>query len=330
MFCNFLSLASAGYTFLGDSFLRQIKGHSSSIGLDIRLNEIRFIHVTYIKSSPRIEAIECIELPREAIVEGRIKLIEPIKQSLRALVQKTHTNNFPACMVLPVQSVISKKFQSSRQLTNKEKTLLIEEQLAKLFPSFSHELCYDYNILSKPNDSHENVLLVATRQQQLNDYIHIAECAGLAVKIIDIDTYALARAAQWVMKNTIHLFPIAILHIELAAALLIVVVDNEVVFHSYWNDTVGEEIYIQLCKGIQSFRTTHLHLQLNNLYILGEVEPLTEIFHRIQNTFNIQITVLPQLHSIKINSTISNETIKKFLPKMMICVGLTLRRMQKW
>jgi Tfp pilus assembly PilM family ATPase len=310
--------------------LKNTRSHSSSIGLDIRLNEIRFIHLRYISNTPRIEAIECIALPAHAIVEGRIKLPESVIQTLRTLVQKTHTQHLSTCMTLPAQGVISKRFQWLKKLTSKEQKRQAEEQLVSHFPGFSHELCYDYNILSELDDSHENVLLVATRQEQLNDYIHVAERAELSVKIIDVDTYALARAVRFVMAEKCDFSQIAILHVELNSVLFIVMNDNEIMYHSCWNDNNIEQISTKLNNAIQVFYSTYPQLPLNDLYISGEAEQVADVLPKIQNAFNMKINRLRLFQEVNVNPAISLGETKNFSENMMVCFGAALRRMPKW
>jgi len=308
-----------------------MRGYSSSIGLDIRLNEIRFIHLRYINNVPRIETMECIALPANAIVEGRIKLFEQVSQTLRTLVQKTHTQHFPTCIALPAQSVISKRFEWPNKLTPKEQKFRVEEQLIGYFPGFSHELCYDYTILSERNNSHTHVLLVATRQEQLNDYIRVAEQAGLSVKIVDIDMYALARAACVAMIKKMDVSPIGILHMDIHSTLFIVVHDNEVTYYSQWNNTIAEETLTTLSNTIQLWHTTYPQLQLNNLYLSGDPGHLSNILPKIQSTLQIKLNLLQfSQEKINVNRAIYFEKTNMLLEKMMVCFGLALRRMPKW
>ncbi|MBV8802092.1 MAG: pilus assembly protein PilM [Gammaproteobacteria bacterium] len=302
----------------------------SIIGLDIRLNNIRFIHLRHIKKVHKIEAIEILELPANAIVDGKIKAPEQVAQGLRAIIQRTNTENASACLALPIQCVITKRIKLLKKLSIKQQ---IEEYMAKHFPGVSHDLCYDYTTLSDlsgEDNLYENILLVAARQEQLNDYVKLVEQAGLRVKTVDVDIYALARAVHFILPKHSFLGVKGVLNIEFNSVLFIILRNDEVIYHSQWDYISSDSTYEKLKHAMQLYHSIYPYALLNCLYVFDFQEKLNAFISKIESTLHIKVKYFyfyqPQ---IAFSAGISFARIKKNLEEMFICYGLALRGIAK-
>jgi Tfp pilus assembly PilM family ATPase len=294
---------------------------SSVIGVDIRLNEIRFIHLRQTKQKHSIEAAEVIEFPAGVIVDGKIKAPDKVIQGIRALVQQTEVQHYATCVALPAQSVMTNRIQLLKRLTAAERLQEIEENISRYFPDFSRELCYDYAVLSDSNDLHNTVVWVATRQEQLNDYVNVVEQAGLSVKAVDVDLYALARAAKYAIGKQATQDLIALLDVSIDSVLFVVLHNDEVTYHLQWDYAEIDEIYAKLNGAFQWYCSTHPSTHFNHLYLSGDREKITTILSQISNKIPIHAQPIP-LFQDKHHAIL--------FEKMMVCYGLALRRMPTW
>lgn len=167
------------------------------IGLDLYSNEIRLLQLRHKKDRWVIEKSAMIPLPYGAMIERKIQQPEVVMTHLQALVQETDTHGARVTIGLPIQSVISKKIPVSE--------LGLLRHVNDYFPGMNEVLAYDYLKMD------EDVLLIATRHDELMNYIRVIEGAGLKLSIVDVDVYALVRAAHFAIKSKKPIYPIFLL-----------------------------------------------------------------------------------------------------------------------
>ena len=102
-----------------------------------------------------------------------------------------------ACAV-PDSSAISKIIQVSSGLNEQEIEELVVSEADKYIPYPIDEINIDFNIVgpSTKNSAMLDVLIVASRAENVSNRIEVMSRAGLELKIVDVESYAVERAAE--------------------------------------------------------------------------------------------------------------------------------------
>jgi type IV pilus assembly protein PilM len=168
------------------------------LGLSLHPDEI---HLTQLNASQSIEKSASRELPKGAISEGRIRQFEQVKAALQQLVEATQTQGHRVAIALPAQAVISKRLKLSNLLQPEECEIEINNRLNHYLPGIAGAICFDFVILGQSGGSHQDVLLIAARQDQVSEYVEVVSQAGLQAHVVDIDAYAVMRGVQFLMRG---------------------------------------------------------------------------------------------------------------------------------
>lgn len=146
----------------------------------------------------RVESYGVSPLPTDAVVEKNIKKPEAVTESLRDAISKSKTDLRHAAIAVSDASVISKVVQVDRDLTEEA----IENQIAieadKFIPYSLDEVSLDFDIIGPnlKNSDYIDVLVAASRTQNVQSRTSVLEDAGLNVRIVDVESYAVERACS--------------------------------------------------------------------------------------------------------------------------------------
>jgi type IV pilus assembly protein PilM len=100
-------------------------------------------------------------------------------------------------------SVITKVISMPASLTSEELEAQIELEADQYIPYALDEVSLDFEVLgrSEKNSEMEDVLLVASRRENVEDRVAALELAGLKVEIVDVESYALENAFSLVLDQ---------------------------------------------------------------------------------------------------------------------------------
>jgi len=103
-----------------------------------------------------------------------------------------------AAVALSSSSVITKTIQLSAELSDEEIESLLLSEADRYIPYAIDEVSFDYEVLGPTlkNDSLMDVLLVASRTDNVNSRVDVVENAGIEVSVVDVESYAVERACK--------------------------------------------------------------------------------------------------------------------------------------
>jgi hypothetical protein len=193
------------------------------VGLDIQPEEVRLLYMRYAKRTFWLEQAAALRLPTGAVCAGKMVLTEQVSKALRILVQQTGTAGCPAAVALPAGSVMTQHLQLPLELQDKECAAEIAANLQHYFPGSQDELVGDFV------RRQQNLFLIAARHEQVMAYAQVVQSAGLEPVIIDMDSYAVARAVQLAVKQSDFA-------VWVPGQAFIVVNKNEIIFYESLRD----------------------------------------------------------------------------------------------
>ena len=194
------------------------------IGLSLHDNEIRFVKVKVAQRQRVVERTGIVKIPPGLFFDGKIQDAQGLADALKNMVDQAQLKACDAAIALPVSQVIHQSIQVDESLDELECELEIAENLSRYLPGTEGDLSYDY---IRTHGSHD-VMLVAARAQQIDDYLTVVQQSKLTITAVDVDIYALARA---VISLGIAEQLTAVIDFDTASLQVIVLQRGKIIFH---------------------------------------------------------------------------------------------------
>ncbi len=167
------------------------------VGLDIGSKAIKAAEIVESKKGFALAKFGMVDLPQGLIEDGAIKDPEAVAELIRGLFKTYGIKNRSVAISIGGYSVIVKKI-SVQTATEAQLHDTIHFEAEQYIPFDINDVNLDFQILgeNENNPNQMNVLLVAAKKEMVNDYVNLAEMAGLDPKIIDVDAFALQNVFQ--------------------------------------------------------------------------------------------------------------------------------------
>jgi type IV pilus assembly protein PilM len=138
------------------------------------------------------------------VVEKNIADVDAVGKAVRNVVRKAGTRNKRAAVAVSGSAVITKVISMPASLSESEMESQIQLEADQYIPYPLEEVNIDFQILGSSEKSPElvDVLLAASRSENVDDRVAALELAGLSCEIVDLEAYAMEVACtqladQW-------------------------------------------------------------------------------------------------------------------------------------
>jgi type IV pilus assembly protein PilM len=143
-------------------------------------------------------------LPAGAIREGNVVMRDAVCDALRDALRESGSRLRHAALALPASAVIKKTLSLPAQSTEDELEMHVEAEAMALLPVAREEIGVDFAILGP--SIHEadalDVMLVAARQEKINERAELAIAVGLKPQMIDVESQALMSAIGLILRSS--------------------------------------------------------------------------------------------------------------------------------
>ncbi len=167
------------------------------VGLDIGSRTIKAAEIIESKKGFVLSKFGMSDIMPGLIEDGAIKDPEAVAGTIRSLFKSYGIKNRNVAVSIGGYSVIVKKI-SVQTATEEQLQDTIHFEAEQYIPFDINDVNLDFQILgeNENNPNQMNVLLVAAKQEMVNDYANLSELAGLEPRIIDVDAFALQNVYE--------------------------------------------------------------------------------------------------------------------------------------
>ncbi len=168
------------------------------IGLDITTSSIKLLELTQSGKSYRAECYAAEATPPNSINEKSIVDAEAVGEAIRRAVKRSGSKAQEAAIAISGDSAITKVIQMPGNLGPNELEGQVEIQADQYIPFPMEEVSFDFELMgpSVTDPSMNDVLLVATRTENVDQRLAAVEAAGLKARIVDVEAFALENACH--------------------------------------------------------------------------------------------------------------------------------------
>lgn len=177
--------------------------HQSVLGVDIRSTSINAIEISNEGGNQLVQGFGSISLPPNAIEGHVIRDVETIVASIKQLMLRGRLHSKSAVVAVPDSAVISKILQVNDDLSEAEIEEFIVMEADKYIPYPIEEISIDFEILgaSPKNTGMLDVLIVASRSENVTGRVDTLVKAGLQVNVVDVESFAIERSLALFTKE---------------------------------------------------------------------------------------------------------------------------------
>ena len=168
------------------------------IGLDITTSSIKLLELSQSGKSFRAECYAAEPTPPNAINEKSIVDAEAVGEAVRRVVKRSGTGCQEVAIAINGDAAITKVIQMPISLSPNELEGQVEIQADQYIPFPMEEVSFDFEVMgASANDPDmSDVLLVATRTENVDQRRAAVEAAGLQARVVDVEAFALENACQ--------------------------------------------------------------------------------------------------------------------------------------
>ena len=162
------------------------------VGLDVGSRSIKVGELAHNKNKAKLKKFGMIDLAPGLIEEGHISDPLQVANTIKQLFKAYNIKEQNVAVSIGGYSVIVKKI-NVQTMTEEQLQDTIHLEAEQYIPFDMNDVNIDFQIIgeSESNPNQMNVILVAAKKEMVNNYINLAEMAGLNPCIIDVDAFAL-------------------------------------------------------------------------------------------------------------------------------------------
>jgi type IV pilus assembly protein PilM len=168
-------------------------GTKRLVGLDIGSHSIKLAEIVGSSHGPVLNRFLQFPLTKGVIVEGNLEDSRALSAAIKELFRNSGCKGRGLVTSLSGNSVIIKKV-TFPQMEEVELRDLIRDEAGKYLPFDNmDDVNYDFQILgdNEYNPNQMDVIIVAAKKADINNYLDAITAAGLTVNIMDVDSFAL-------------------------------------------------------------------------------------------------------------------------------------------
>ncbi len=169
---------------------------SAVLGLDISSTAVKLLELGQSGSRYRVESYAVVPLPPHAVVEKSIADVDAVGSAIARAVKRAGTRLKHASVAVAGSAVITKVISMPASLSEAEMASQIQLEADQYIPYPMEEVNLDFQVLgpSEKKPDTVDVLLAASRSENVDVRVAAVELGGLTCKIVDVEAFAMESA----------------------------------------------------------------------------------------------------------------------------------------
>ena len=168
------------------------------LGLDITTSSIKLIELINSGGSYRVESYAAEPTPANSMNEKTIVDPQAVGEAIRRAVKRSGAASTEVAIAISGDAAITKVIQMPKGLRDADLEAQVEMQADQYIPFPMDEVSYDFEVLgpSEKDEDSVDVLLVASRTDNVEQRRAAVAAAGLNARIVDVEAFALENACK--------------------------------------------------------------------------------------------------------------------------------------
>jgi type IV pilus assembly protein PilM len=168
------------------------------LGLDITPSSIKLIELSLSGGQYTVDAYAAEATPANALNEKAIVDADAVGEAIARAARRAGVRTKDVAVAISGDAAITKIIQMPRNLNDADLEGQVEMQADQYIPFPMNEVSYDYEVLgtSERDPESMDVLLVASRSENVEQRRAAVVAGGLVPRIVDVEAFALENACR--------------------------------------------------------------------------------------------------------------------------------------
>jgi type IV pilus assembly protein PilM len=168
------------------------------LGLDVTTSSVKLVELAEAGRGFRVESFAAEPTPANAINDKAIVDAEAVGEAIRRAVKRSGTKARDAAVAISGDAAITKVIQMPRNLSEADLEGQVELQADQYIPFPMEEVSFDFETIGESERDPDmlDVLLVATRTENVEQRQAAVEAAGLTARVVDVEAFAVENACS--------------------------------------------------------------------------------------------------------------------------------------
>ena len=166
------------------------------VGLDISSTAVKLLELSRSGNRYRVESYAVEPLPPSSVVEKNIAQVDAVGETVKRAVKRSGTRAKYAAAAVAGSAVITKTITMPVDLSDDEMASQIQLEADQYIPYPLEEVSLDFEVLGPSEKSADmvDVLLAASRSENVELRVDAIDLGDLVAKVIDVEAYTMERA----------------------------------------------------------------------------------------------------------------------------------------
>ncbi len=172
------------------------RGQPAVLGIDISSAAIKLLELSKSGARYKVESYAVAPLPQDAVIDKNIANVDVIANAIKAAVKQSGTKTKLASVAVAGSSVMTKVISMPSSLTEDEMEEQILVEADQYVPYSLDEVNLDFEVQRQTENNPEmvDVLLAASRRENVEDRVEVLDIAGLKAQVVDVEAFAMENA----------------------------------------------------------------------------------------------------------------------------------------
>ena len=168
------------------------------LGLDVTTSSVKLVELAESGRGYRVESFAAEPTPPNSINDKAIVDAEAVGEAIRRAVKRSGTKAREAAVAISGDAAITKVIQMPKNLSEADLEGQVELQADQYIPFPMEEVSFDYETIGESERDPDmlDVLLVATRTENVEQRQAAVEAAGLMTRVVDVEAFAVENACS--------------------------------------------------------------------------------------------------------------------------------------
>jgi len=266
-------------------------------------------------------------------MEGHvIKDVHTVALTLKKLVSNAAFVSRKAVVAVPDSAVMTQVIQIHNNLSEREIEALVLMETEQYISYPLSELNIDFKVLgtAPTNPVMQRVLIVATRSENVSNWLEVIRRAGLKVNIVDVESFAIERVIQhpyldWPAHEETKV--VVLIHFGIVN-ICIYVLQGKNIIYSREEVIEGEQLCLHIEKMLQYFFSESQAQSVEHFFLAGEMVNQLVIKQQVETYFGVDSTLFNPLAMMSFSKKIDQHEIMSMASSWMLACGLALRHFE--
>jgi type IV pilus assembly protein PilM len=166
------------------------------LSIDISTAAVKLLELSKVGTRYRVESFAIAPLPQDAFVDKNIANADVIAEAIKVALKRSGSKLKEATVAVSGSAVMTKIITMSGSLTDDEMEEQIMIEADQYVPYSLDEVNFDFEVqhINENNPEMVDVLLVASRRENVDDRVEALSKAGLKASIVDVEAFAMETA----------------------------------------------------------------------------------------------------------------------------------------